>query len=92
MQPDPPMIELPPLPGSDALPFIGNARMNCWFAESVRSYGEACARAALEAAAQTLWDASQPLIQARRPNQVDRHVADVLQRHAESIRALKVTP
>ena len=50
MQPDPPMIELPPLPDPDGS--IEDAEDELFTPVALRSYGEACARAALEAAAQ----------------------------------------
>jgi hypothetical protein len=59
MQPDPSMIELPPLPPPSTwegceLHEDYCASEDSWDRDAMRSYGEACARAALEAAAQHL--------------------------------------
>jgi hypothetical protein len=61
MQPDPSMIELPPLPPPSTwegceLHEDYCASEDSWDRDAMRSYGEACARAALEAAAERVKD------------------------------------
>jgi hypothetical protein len=71
------MIELPPLPDDPGLRMI-EPKDSLYNADQMRSYGEACARVAVEAAA--------------RECERIHDGYHVLPDGAEAIRALKVTP
>jgi hypothetical protein len=95
MQPDPPMIELPPntcgkCKGSGTEPGIAGSGPDTYaarteFLAALRSYGEACARAALEAAAQMMDRTAEQC----RGEDAD---AEPFIWAAETLRAMKVTP